>query len=109
MLLTTFAHTGAELLSTGKIYEYLAARRPILAIVPEDGAAAELIRKQKAGVNVSPLDKERIKQEILELFKQFKADKLGSDQGPIDLSQFERKYLTCKLADFFDRVLRDGH
>ena len=29
---------------SGKVFEYLAAERPILAVVPPDGAAAELIR-----------------------------------------------------------------
>ena len=37
---------------TGKIFEYLAAERPILAVVPPDGAAAELVRDTGAGVVV---------------------------------------------------------
>jgi glycosyltransferase involved in cell wall biosynthesis len=35
---------------TGKVYEYLAAERPILAAVPPDGEAAKLIRENEAGV-----------------------------------------------------------
>src|SRR5256884_8479434 len=35
---------------SGKVFEYLAAERPILAAVPPDGAAAELIRETGAGV-----------------------------------------------------------
>jgi len=31
---------------SGKVFEYLAAERPILAAVPPDGAAAELIREE---------------------------------------------------------------
>jgi len=41
---------------SGKVFEYLAAERPILAIVPPDGAAAELIREAGAGVVVAPDD-----------------------------------------------------
>ena len=37
---------------SGKVFEYLAAERPILAAVPPDGAAAELIRETGAGVVV---------------------------------------------------------
>jgi glycosyltransferase involved in cell wall biosynthesis len=40
----------------GKVFEYLAAERPILAVVPPDGAAANLIREAGAGVVVAPDD-----------------------------------------------------
>ena len=39
---------------TGKIFEYLAAERPILAVVPPDGAAADLLRETGAGIVVAP-------------------------------------------------------
>src|SRR5207237_1108170 len=41
---------------SGKVFEYLAAERPILAVVPPEGAAAELIRDAGAGVVVAPDD-----------------------------------------------------
>jgi glycosyltransferase involved in cell wall biosynthesis len=41
---------------SGKVFEYLAADRPILAAVPPDGAAASLIRETGAGVVVAPDD-----------------------------------------------------
>ena len=44
---------------SGKVFEYLAAGRPILAVVPPDGAAAELIRETGSGVVVAPDDVER--------------------------------------------------
>jgi glycosyltransferase involved in cell wall biosynthesis len=40
----------------GKIFEYLAAERPVLAAVPPNGAAARLIREAHAGVVVAPAD-----------------------------------------------------
>ena len=43
---------------SGKVYEYLAAERPILALVPPGGAAAELIRDTDAGIVVDPADVE---------------------------------------------------
>jgi glycosyltransferase involved in cell wall biosynthesis len=46
---------------SGKVFEYLAAGRPILAVVPPDGAAAELIRKTDAGIVVAPGDVEGIR------------------------------------------------
>jgi glycosyltransferase involved in cell wall biosynthesis len=41
---------------SGKVFEYLAAERPILAAVPPDGAAAELVRETGAGVVAAPDD-----------------------------------------------------
>jgi glycosyltransferase involved in cell wall biosynthesis len=41
---------------SGKVFEYLAAERPILAVVPPDGAAADLIRDSGAGTVVGPDD-----------------------------------------------------
>jgi len=45
---------------TTKIFEYLAAGRPILAAVPEDGAAAGLLRETGAGVVAPPDDVDAI-------------------------------------------------
>src|SRR4030095_5231553 len=41
---------------SGKVFEYLAAERPILAVVPPDGAAAALLRETGAGVGGAPDD-----------------------------------------------------
>ena len=44
---------------SGKVFEYIAVGRPILAVVPPDGAAAELIRETGAGVVAPPDDRPR--------------------------------------------------
>lgn len=41
---------------TGKLFEYLGARRPILTLGLEDGVAADLIRERQAGVVASDPD-----------------------------------------------------
>ena len=46
---------------SGKVFEYIAVGRPILAVVPPDGAAAELIRETGAGVVAAPDDTEGIR------------------------------------------------
>ena len=52
---------------SGKVYEYLAAGRPILAVVPPDGAAAELVRETGAGVVAAPDDVDGIRDALVEL------------------------------------------
>ena len=46
---------------SGKVFEYVAVGRPILAAVPPDGAAAELIRETGAGIVAPPDDVDAIR------------------------------------------------
>lgn len=55
LLLPDVGERGRDVPS-GKLYEYLAARRPILAAVPPNGTAAALIREAGAGTIVPPDD-----------------------------------------------------
>ena len=56
---------------SGKVFEYIAAGRPILAVVPPDGAAAELIRETGSGVVVAPDDVDGIRSALVELHSRF--------------------------------------
>jgi len=56
---------------SGKVFEYLAAGRPILAVVPPDGAAAELIRETRAWMVVAPDDVDGIRAALEELHARF--------------------------------------
>ena len=61
---------------SGKVFEYLAAERPILALVPPDGAAAELLRETGAGVVVAPDDVDGIARELTALRDRWRAGAL---------------------------------
>jgi glycosyltransferase involved in cell wall biosynthesis len=61
---------------SGKVFEYLAAGRPILAVVPTDGAAAELIRDSGAGVVVAPDDVDGMIAALRALHAQWRAGTL---------------------------------
>jgi len=64
---------------SGKVFEYLAAERPILAVVPPEGAAAELIRDAGAGVVVAPDDVEGMTAALRDLHGRWQA---GSLEAP---------------------------
>jgi glycosyltransferase involved in cell wall biosynthesis len=104
LLLTLSDEPGVDLTYPGKLFEYLAAGRTILALVPE-GATANLIREMDAGVIVSPRDMHTIKETILDLYTQYKHGNslLRTYQ---DLQQFERRTLTNRLARCLDAVLQ---
>ena len=73
---------------SGKVFEYLAAERPILAVVPPDGAAAELIRDAGAGVVVAPDDIDGIEPSCGELRDRWRAGAL--DEAPL-ADEWQRK------------------
>jgi glycosyltransferase involved in cell wall biosynthesis len=61
---------------SGKVFEYVAVGRPILAAVPPDGAAAELIRETGAGVVVPPDDPAAIREALDGLHTRWRKDGL---------------------------------
>jgi glycosyltransferase involved in cell wall biosynthesis len=85
---------------TGKIFEYLAAERPILAVVPPDGAAAGLVRDTGAGVVVPPDDVDAIREALLDLHRRWQAGNLdGTPLSPEWRHKLSRGERVEELAD----------
>ncbi len=106
LLLITTDSAGAETLSTGKIFEYFRARKPILGILPPSGVAASLIKEINAGVIVSPKNISGIKQILKDYFRKWVNCELKVELDQEKLKQFERKNLTIRLAENFNRLLK---
>ena len=88
---------NAKGILTGKLYEYLASRRPILAIGPENGDAARLIHETRAGVTVGFDEKDKMKEVINKLYQSYLED--GIPDNPNEgLEQYSRKALARKYA-----------
>ena len=87
---------------SGKVFEYLAAERPILAVVPPDGAAAELLRETGAGVVVGPDDVEGIARELAALQDAWRAGAL--DGTPLS-DEWKRKLSRRTRVEEFARML----
>ena len=81
---------------TGKLFEYLSAKRPILAIGPEDGDLADVIEDTNAGVIVDFDNNDKLSSEILKLYHQYKKGNLEVDSK--NTNKYHRKELTKKVA-----------
>ena len=81
---------------TGKIFEYLQAKRPILAIGPVDGDLATIIHDTQSGSVIDFNDEETLKTQLLTLFSSYKKNELKIDSIGIDA--YHRKQLTKQLA-----------
>jgi glycosyltransferase involved in cell wall biosynthesis len=92
---------GRAVLSA-KVFEYLAAERPILAAVPPDGAAAELIRETGTGVVVPPDDVEALREALVRLEGDWRSGRLDgtplSDEVRQRLSRRARAEELAALA-----------
>ena len=85
---------------SGKVYEYLAAERPILASVPTDGAAAALLRQTGAGIVVGPEDVRGIREGLAGLVARWRAGALnGSVLGEEHRATLSRRARADELAE----------
>ncbi len=85
---------------SGKVFEYLAAERPILAAVPPDGAAAQLVRDTGAGVVAAPDDVPALREALLDLHARWRAGELeGTPLSPEWRRRLSRGARVEELAD----------
>jgi glycosyltransferase involved in cell wall biosynthesis len=99
LLIPEAAGRGKGVLS-GKVFEYLAAERPVLAVVPPDGAAAGLIRETGAGVVAPPEDVDAIVEALGELHGRWRAGELnGTPLSEAWRDKLSRESRAEELAD----------
>jgi len=85
-----------KMILPGKLYEYMASHRPILAIANENSDIKDIIIKTNTGVFCDYSEKEKVKQTILSYYQLYKENNLKT--SPIGLQFFSRKKLTEKLV-----------
>ena len=86
----------SEGILTGKLFEYLTAQRPILAVGPSKGDLSEILKETNAGNVIDFEDKEMLKSSILALYRQYTKDDLVVNSK--NIYKYHRKELTKQLA-----------
>ncbi|HEY7258404.1 MAG TPA: glycosyltransferase family 4 protein [Gaiellales bacterium] len=95
---------GTSVLS-GKLFEYLAAERPVLALVPPEGVAADLLRSTGFARIADPDDVAGIRAQIEDLVEAWQAGGLGDRPLPADLRErLDRRTRASEMADVLRSV-----
>ena len=87
-----------------KLFEYIGAKRPIFAIVPRNGSAAEIICKGNIGSIASPSLYDEMKITLKKLYLCHKATSENFDPNWEYLKQYDRIYIVRKIVDIFHRL-----
>lgn len=91
---------NAKGILTGKFFEYLAAKRPILAVGPTDGDAAVVLNETSAGIMVDFADEQETKKAIQNYYSRYKNGTLSVQSESVE--RFSRRSLTSELAGLLD-------
>jgi len=97
---------GQDVIS-GKAFEYLAARKPILAVVAPDGGDAWLVEKTGAGVVAAFDDVAAVAVAMQRCWQAWRDGDTTYELSDADLEPYSRRSLTAELATLFDEVLND--
>jgi hypothetical protein len=88
----------------GKVYEYLGAARPIIAIAPPEGAIGELLQETGAGETVRQSDIAGQGRIIKRIYDDWLRGESSFLMRSEKISQYERREATRKLAGLFDKL-----
>ena len=97
-LMLFIAKKNSEIVIPAKLFEYMAVKKPILAMVPTKGEAAQLIEKYNLGKVCEPDNEEKIKSYIFD----FIHNKVKVEMNH-DLKIFTRKYQTELLVKILEQ------
>ena len=88
-----------------KLYEYLRAQKPVLALVPA-GATAEVLSITGGGWAISPQNSKALCEALAKAFRGWQDGTLADHRADMSvLRRFDRRELTRQLARLFDRLV----
>lgn len=107
LLVVSPYHSRVGCLSS-KLFEYLYAGKPILALAPSESEEAQIICKAGAGQVVVPDDVTAISRKIEEMYMAFQNGDKVADVDSSEIEKYERRRQTQELAAIFDSLMATG-
>jgi glycosyltransferase involved in cell wall biosynthesis len=93
-------------IATSKLYEYLYAKRPILALSAPDTAAARIVRQCAAGEVVAPDDPQAIAAALARLLSLWQQGQLRCQ--PVGIERYERREIARQMAEVLRQAISEG-
>jgi glycosyltransferase involved in cell wall biosynthesis len=104
MLLLLQASADTVGLVPAKLYEYLRAQKPVLALV-QPGATTDVLELTGGGWAVAPSYEAGLTDVLASAFREWEEDRLVERRADMQvLRRFDRRVLTRDLAALFDRL-----
>ena len=97
LLLIEANTTEASYIIPGKLFEYINANRPILALGPKQSDIPSILKDTQTGRYFDYENETALKTHILELFENYKTNSLSVASK--DIERFSRKNCTKQLAE----------
>ncbi len=88
-----------------KVFEYLQARKTILALTPPHGATGHLVQSEGLGRVCDATDTEAIEDVLISLHHDFAAGALKPALSASGYQKYDMRHLTHRLASYFDRLV----
>ena len=101
LLLIEINSEDTKAIIPGKLFEYMVANRPIVAIGPKGADVASIITKTNTGQFFNYDDYDALKNSIKQYYKAYTENNLKTN--PIGLQGYSRQQLTKKLADLINQ------
>lgn len=103
LLLVINSSANSKGILTGKLFEYLASRRPIVCLGPTDGDAAVLLRDTQAGVTFSDGSSAQLASYILESIRLAKEGQYACHS--LGIERYSRRQQAKDIADIVQTFL----
>ena len=112
VLILIVSSTRGEGNIPAKTFEYIGSGKPILALVPNDGDAAEIIKRAGTGIIIEPDNVGAIKQAVMDLYTKWTQGELKIEPNWKEIRKHEAREVTKNLCTVFNSLapeLRRGN
>ena len=102
LLIVIPSRNKAEEMIPGKLFEYIASGRPVIAIGPKEGDVAEILKTTTSGRIFENEDYKELEDYIVEIFDNYNRGSFEPDS--ISVAQFSRRNLAREIGSVLDSL-----